>query len=231
MKKNIFYLILIGLIFTLAACSSADAASPTGNAVDPANGERQFEMSTEMTLMLGTVKLDETDFAVDVEQAAELLPLWKALRSLSESDTAANVEIEALISQIGETMTPEQMEAIESMGLSMQDMNGVMETLGIEMGGFGDMSEEMQATMEAAQESGDFPGGGDFPRGGDMPPGGGMGPGNGMGGGGGFGGGAELDSAARATAMAERGGERGIRSGLNTNLLDAIIEFLEAKIQ
>ena len=53
-------------------------------------------------------------------------------------------------------------------------------------------------------------------------------------GGQGFGGGiggAEMDPDARATAMAERDGARGAGFGINSVLLDGIIEFLEAKVQ
>jgi hypothetical protein len=83
------------------------------------------------------------------------------------------------------------------------------------------MTPEMQATREAMRESGELqrPGGGEFP---------GSGPGGGQGPGGGFGG-TEMDPEARATAMAEGGGVRGARSGINTTFLDAIIEYLEGK--
>lgn len=231
MKKTIFSLILLVLIFMLAACngSTAETPSESANGTVSAEGDRQFNLPTEMKLMLGTVKLDETEYAVDAEQASQLLPLWKALRSLSESDTVAQVEMDALVTQLEETMTAEQSEAIEAMDLSMQDMNSVMEALGIEsnFGSFGEANEEMRATMEAARESGEFPAGGP---GGGMGAGGGMGPGGGMGAGGEFGG-AEMDPAARETAMAERGGVRGAGVGINTAFLDALIEFLEAKIQ
>lgn len=238
MKKIIFPLILLVLIFALVACKSSSSEATIENTSGDGipNGDRQFSISADMKLLLGTVKLDETEYAVDAEQASQLLPLWKALRSLSADDATAEVEIEALITQIGENMTPEQTSAIEDMNLTMQDMGSVMETLGVEgnFGGAGQMSEEMQATMEAARASGDFPGGG--PGGGEFipPDGGGMGPGGGQGAGGGFGGGfggAEMDPSARETAIAERGGTRGAGSGINSNLLDAIIEFLEAKIQ
>lgn len=235
MKKIILPLTLLVMIFALVACNGSNTASTVENAAGTTagtpNGDRQFNMPTNMKLLLGTVKLDETDYAVDAEQASELLPLWKALRSLSESDTTAQVELDALVTQIQETMTPEQISAIDNMNLTMQDTASVMQTLGIEtsnFGGFGDITPEMQATMEAARASGDFPGGGpggDFPGGG---PGGG-GPGGGQGFGGGFGG-AEMDPTARETAIAERGGTRGAGFGLNTDLLDAIIQFLEAKI-
>ena len=230
MKKTILSLTLLGIILVLAACDGAasEATAEITNG-DAANRELQFTMPTEMVLMLGTVKLDETDLAVDSEQASALLPLWKALRSLSDSDTVAQTELDAVVSQIEDTMTPEQIDAIEAMDLSMQDVAGVMEALGIEGesfgGGFGEITPEMQETMEAMRESGEFPG-----PGGGMGLGGGMGPGGGQGPGGGFGG-AEMDPNARATAIAERGGTRGARAGINSFLLDAIIEFLEAKVQ
>ena len=218
MKKTTLPLVLFVLFFALTACkvSSSQATTENIRGDGTPNDGPQFTMSPEMNLMLGTVKLDETEFAVDAEQASQVLPLWKALRSLSEDDTTAQAEIEALITQIGETMTPEQTSAIDDMNLTMQDMGSVMETLGIEgnFGGSGQISEEMRATMEAARESGDFPGGG-------------QGPGGGFGG---FGG-AEMDPEARATAIAERGGMRGTGFGINTTLLDGIIEFLEAKVQ
>ena len=222
MKKIILPLLLIVLFFALSACKGSPSKATTENISGDGtpNGGPQFTMPTEMKIIIGTVKLDETEFAVDAEQASELLPLWKALRSLSEDDTTAQAEIEALITQISETMTPEQTSAIDDMNLTMQDMGSVMETLGIEgnFGGPGQISEEMRATMEAARESGDFQGGG---------PGGGQGPGGGFGG---FGG-AEMDPEARATAIAERGGMRGTGFGINTTLLNGIIEFLEAKMQ
>ena len=225
MKKIFLPFILFVLFFTLTACNGSSSEATTENISGDGtpNEGPQFTMPAEMKIIIGTVKLEETEFAVDAEQASELLPLWKALRSLSEDDTTAQAEIEALIAQITETMTPEQTSAIDDMNLTMQEMGSVMETLGIErnFGGPGQISEEMRATMEAARESGDFPG--DFPGGGpggDFP-------------GGGFGafGGAEMDPGARATAIAERGGMRGTGFGINTTLLNGIIEFLEAKLQ
>jgi hypothetical protein len=219
MKKTLLFLLSLSFLVFLAACSSqaADTAS-----ADPAAQTEQRTMPDSMKLMLGTVKLDETEYAIDSQQASELLPLWKTLRSLSASETAAQLEVDALVTQIEETMTPEQNSAIEAMNLTMQDFSGVAETLGIETGFGGEMSAEMQATMEAARASGEFPAGGS--------PGGGMGLGGGMGPGAGLGG-AEVDPSVRATAMAERGSMAGSGFGLNTNLLDAIITFLEAKVQ
>ncbi len=212
MKTKNLIPIFLSLILILTACggsASEESAPQTGDAV-------QERLPLETTLMIGTVKLDETEHAIDSAQAAELLPLWKALKSLSESETAASAETEAIINQIEKTMTSEQMETITAMELSTEDMAAVQEQLGIE-----DMSPEMQATMQAAQESGEMPAGGP---GGDKPAG------MGAGGGKNSGGGTEIDPSARETARAERGFNRG---GMRVNmaLLDGIIEFLATKTQ
>ncbi len=212
MKKTILTLLSLLFILILAACGStaADEMSASASTGESAVDERTTPLSLQ--LMLGTVRLEETGSAVDAEQASDLLPLWKALRSLNESGTAAQVEMDALVSQIGDSMTAAQMNAIIALELAMQDFAAVAETLGIEAGGFGgrmgEMTPEMQATREAAQASGEGPGGGQ-----------------------GFGGGIGMDPAARETAMAERGGTRGAGFGINTALLDALIEFLETKVQ
>lgn len=208
-------LTLLTLALILSACGGSASEE---SALQTESNERTFSMPTELALMVGTVKLDETEYAIGAEQATELIPLWKALKSLSESETAASAEIEAIINQIEDTMTSEQMAAITAMELTMEDMRAVQEQLDVEsgFGNFGDITPEMQATMQAARESGQFPTG--RPGGGDVP-GGGQGP---------FGG--DVDPAARETAMAERGfGGNGMR--VNTALLQGIIEFLENKIE
>ena len=237
MKKTILTLTLLVLVLALAACNSTTVETQAENSVtndnsensnnnddNPVNGENQFTIPVETAMMLGVVMLEETDAAVDADQASQLLPLWKALRSLGKSETAAQAELDAVFAQIEETMTIEQISTIAAMELTMQDTARVAEILGVELSNFGgrsgEITPEMQATREAARESGEFPGGG---------PGGGMGLGGGQGPGGQ--GGAEMDPAARETAIAERGGARGAGFGLNTVLLDAIIEFLEGKTQ
>jgi len=172
---------------------------------------------------MGAFQLENTDYPIDAEQAAALLPLWKATRSLSQSETAATQEVEAILGQIEDTMTPEQLNAIQAMGLTFEDMNALYEELGLETGFAGrfggQITDEMRATMEAARASGEAPPGGG---------GGGIPGAGGGGGGGGFGG---LSPEARETAIAERGGVRGANLGVNPALLDAIIEFLENKAQ
>ncbi|UCD99072.1 MAG: hypothetical protein JSV42_19400 [Chloroflexota bacterium] len=64
----------------------------------------------------------------------QLLPLWKAARSLSESDTVAEVELEALFNQIEDTMTADQILTIQEMQLSGEEIAQRMEELGINFG-------------------------------------------------------------------------------------------------
>jgi len=248
MKKNLIISGILALAIIITACSSASgqgsavqaggeaaAQASTTHTVQQTPSPMQagdFSMPLAMQLVLGTFKLDETDYPVEGAQAEELLTLWKAARSLSESDTTAAEEIEALVNQIRDSLTAEQLQAIEDMNLSFEDMGAIAEQLGLEFGAgrFGDITPEMQATMEARRESGEFPGGG--PEGGPMfIPGseGGAGGGPGRGAGGGFGG--EFNPEAMQTAIAERGELRGAGLGLNPALLNAIIDFLQAKVE
>lgn len=50
------------------------------------------------------------------------------------SDTAASEEIEAVVEQIQETMTTEQLYAIEAMELTGEDIFATMQDLGIDFG-------------------------------------------------------------------------------------------------
>ena len=82
-------------------------------------------------MALGTLSLEGTDLAVTAEQAAELLPLWKAVDSLSTSDTVTTVEMNAVYQQIQGIMTDEQLDAIQSMDLTSQDMTELANQYGV----------------------------------------------------------------------------------------------------
>ena len=249
MKKSMTLLsVLLVSLLLLTACSTTDqsasaqtvveADSSSGGALVPEGNPAVTpgpDTPLAMQLALGTFKLEETDYPVDAEQASALLPLWKATRSLSQSETVATEELQAVINQIQGTMSSDQIGAIESMNLTFRDVGTIAEELGLDFGSsrFGDLSPEMQATMQAARESGQFPQGG-FGRGGDFPGGGfpGGGPGDGGGGpGGGFRQGSGLSPEQQQTAVAARGGFRQAGLGVPTQLLDAVIKFLENKVQ
>ena len=124
-KPTIILLLMLTLILTACNGNASNATSPASNAPGAGAGG---ELSTPMQVALGTIKLDGTENAVTAEQARELLPLWETLQVLESSDTAATQEREALISQIQETMTSEQTQAITALGLSRQDMFSIMQS-------------------------------------------------------------------------------------------------------
>ncbi len=91
-------------------------------------------LSIEGQLALGTLQLEETDKAVDQVQATELLTLWQAYRNLSNSDTAASAEVEAVLNQIQETMTSDQIAAIAEMQLTTDSITALIEEGGLATG-------------------------------------------------------------------------------------------------
>jgi len=207
------------VIIALAACGGGqvDTGGALGETGEPARAAGtpraglpdDFEMPLSMRLPVGTLMLEETAYAVTPEQAEVLLPLWQMLRALQESSTSSQVEVEAVYTQIQETMTPDQLAAIEEM--SSEDTRALFEELG--MGRRGD------AESDEGQRGGFGPPDGAVMI---MPPGGGEGgPGIGPGG---FG---AIDPEARATIVAGRGG-MGMGSG--TGMTDAVIELLETRV-
>ena len=75
------------------------------------------------SLLIGTLKLQGTSNAVNATQAAALVPLWQAYAQLTSSNTAAQAEIDAVVTQIQQTLTPAQVQAITAMKLTRQDMS------------------------------------------------------------------------------------------------------------
>lgn len=176
MKKTIFLILMIPVLI-LTACS-ANASDTAGPAAGPQNGPAADDLSAPMQVAIGTIKLDGTANSVTAEQAAELLPLWQTLQVLYGSDTAANQEVDALVQQIQDTMTAEQMQAITSMNLTRQDMFSLMQSQGPAFGG-AQNGNAQGGGSSTNNERGFGPGGGGFP-GGPPPDGGGF-PGGGQG--------------------------------------------------
>jgi hypothetical protein len=157
----------------------------------------------------------------------ELALLWKAYRGMANSETTAPEELTALIAQIQEVMSPEQITQISQM--SYEDITAVRETLGLEFAfggrlGTNNQNEEREDGALPDVRQGNFPGGlpqGGFPEGG---------PGGGPGGGFAGGQGADLDPEQIATLQAERGERAGIGIDRMTLMfLDPLIELLEAR--
>ena len=222
MKKIVIVFLLLMLAFGLVGCDGGEDVSQVVEATSIVEfGENSTPF--EMQLIVGTFKLDGTDYEVTTDQASELVTLWQAYQSLATSDTAAQVEIDALIKQIRETMTPEQLAMIDSMELEPGDTTSLMEAFGVAMGeglpGAG--GERFQG--EEVPEG--IPGGG-FPEGGF--------PGGGFRGGRGeadqdFGEGFDPEQMATLEAMREERG--GLRNRASLFLIDPLIQYLEGKME
>jgi hypothetical protein len=169
-------------------------------------------LPTQTKLVLGTINLEETEYAVTSEQAKELLPMFYVLQDLNESDTAAQEEIDGLANQIQETLTADQMQAIDDMSLSMRDM------LAITRGSGGGSSPSDAASTTGA--------GGPPEMGGGMPVG--SGPPE-MGGGGMPGGG--FSSTGTTTTGPDTSARTSMMTGTPSALFDAVIEILQKKVQ
>jgi hypothetical protein len=239
MKKYLKIGLLVILLLILGACG-ADAAAGAVGAGDTASSADQEgndsgagasqelvrkELRTDYAedalspasqLILGTMMLEETDYPVDANLAAALVPYWKVYKSLLDSDTAAPEELTAIIAQIQEVMTADQLNYIASLDLTQQDLTDYLNESGL---------------LEALRPDGAAAGEGNRPnRPEGMPEG--TGPGGGQSGG--LGGAAEgLDPSLAATMEARReemggaGGSGGSRMILS--LLDAVIALLESR--
>ncbi len=212
MKKTTYIAILL-LAMLATACSASRSASP---ASAPQGEPNAGELPATTQLIIGTIKLEGTAQAVTAEQAAELLPLWQTMQVLSDSDTAADQEKEALITQIQETMTTEQRQAITDMNLTREDMMSSMQEQGMAMGN----SQRSSSENSSSNSGRDFGPGAGGPPGGMMPP-------DERGPGGGFsGGGQNASSSQIATAQAARQANQNFVPPM---LINAVIGYLQEK--
>jgi len=246
-KKVLLLCVWMILSIFLAACSGTSNQSASGTSGVNDSGD-STSLSQVNELLVGTLKLEETDQTVTADQAAKLLPLWQAYRSLSTSQTSAQAEVEALLNQIQSTMTTEQIQAIKTMNLTNTDMVDLMQSMG--GGGMVRGTPNPEGTPNVDFFAGGFEGG--VPPGGDFqigsgggqggsqggttrnfPPGGGVMMGGGPGGDAGsviMGEGPMMqgtpDPSMQATAQARFGT---MANRVNTILLDILISKLEVK--
>jgi hypothetical protein len=112
--KRITLSILVIFAVALTACSAL-SNSTSSNSAQTGNELTAIQLAT------GTLKLEGTEQAVTAEQAKELVTYWYVYNEISQSDTSAQEEIDGLVSQIQESMTSEQLQAISDMQITQQD--------------------------------------------------------------------------------------------------------------
>lgn len=207
MNKTFSYTILIGILLSLVACG--------GNGGQDVS---EVTLPIETQLVVGTFKLEDTELAVTAEQAGNLLMFWQVYVDLGESDTAAQAEIDALVEQVQETMTAQQVETILSMQITQQDVVALVMEQGDSATNPGGQA---GAGSAAGGASGFAPPDGGMEMGGGSPPDGGM-----MGGG-------EVGTTQPSDAdqqVEAPGGEMPAGMlGVPSALLDALIQLLEQR--
>ncbi len=128
MKRLRIVSMLVLVMGALAGCGGRQETAVSGDTgavytsqVLRTDYEGALDAATQ--LALGTLKLEEAGSAVTPDQAKTLLPLWQAL----QGGVTAQAEVNAVLKQIEETMTPQQLQAIAEMHLTQEDMQAWME--------------------------------------------------------------------------------------------------------
>ncbi len=226
--KKILILIMVLTILILPACAdnSENAASGNENSsvqVADSNGETgDLGELTLNQLATNVFLLEKTDYQVTEEQAEEMVVLWQVAKALIESSTAAEAELTSVTNQIEAIFTDEQIAYILTLDAEEANINQILAEYGYSLRGSdgklgeGDLSQEELEAMRAAA-------------GGDLSSATGEKMGGGQGGGGGFGG-QDLTPEMQATREVMRAEMGGAGFGMNTDLFDAVIEFLQSKI-
>jgi hypothetical protein len=240
MKKILIVLLLV-LVLALTACGTSStttqstSGTTTTTGTDTAGIAATGNISPVLELIVGTFKLEGTENAVTADEVQDLIPLWQAYSALSQSDTTAQTELDALVQQIRDTMGTKQTDAIAALKLTQQDAFTFMQDNGITMGG-GNGATASGTPVVGQDMSGFTPGQGGGPSDGTTsgqggpsgsPPSGSMPQGNvpsDMGASG-----QTLDPQAAATLQASRGA-----GGRNMNtapvaLVNTLIELLQSK--
>lgn len=225
--KKITYAVILILALTVTACGSRPSSNSSNFASATQNGMNTRTLPIATQLAIGTLKLDKTANDVTADQAAKLLPLWETMQLLETSDTAAKQEVDALSTQIQETLTEQQVQAITAMNLTRQDMFAILQTQGGGTGTnrqFGNATQGGNSSDNETNRNRNFGGSGFVPGAGGPPDGGGFGGGQGFGGQGS--GGQNRSASQIATAQAR---QATIGNRTPAPLINALIEFLKKK--
>ena len=177
MNRSFLSVMILLTVLALAACNrNKDDESSTRNGADPAAAQASesaaanpatdsaFDSSFEGALpptnqmMLGILRLEDTEHAVTSAQAAAMLPLWQALQSGSIQNQSERV---AILRQLEGQFTQPQVEAISALQLTFADMNDWAEANGIELPQFGQGGQGSQGGQgrQSAAAGRDGPGG------------------------------------------------------------------------
>ena len=209
--KKLFFSIVMMLAITLTACTASTIGTPTGSTSN--------DLPTETQLAVGTLKLTGTDQDVTADQAKELVMYWEVYKELSQSETAAQAEIDGLASQIQETMTDAQMQAITDMNITQQDVFASMQGVTVASSSTGGSAIRLPS---GSASGGGMPAGGPPADGGGAPPDGGGMP-------------SDIGDAAQASGTDQSQSSQAssgstVIAEVPTALVEAVIQALQQKI-
>ena len=131
---------MVLVLMVLVGCGGADATAAPAvtngeTYVSPALGTGyEGALTVRNQLALGILGLEGSDTEITQEQAATSLPLWQGLRGTMRSGASATAEVDALLLQIEETLTPTQLEAIAAMQLTQERLGEWAASQGITLG-------------------------------------------------------------------------------------------------
>ena len=133
-KKLTIVLILIVILSALAACGSSDTAETTTAGTSALSANYDEALPTRTQLIVGMLQLEGTDQQVSLEQARDLLPLWQGSRALQRTGSESQEEVTAVLNQIEDALTAEQIETIQQMQLTRQDLQDTAKAFGLAVG-------------------------------------------------------------------------------------------------
>ena len=132
------YLKIITMLIVMLAALTACSASKTGNettgiTMPESTLSENYDdaLPARSQLIVGTLLLEGTDQQVTSEQARDLLPLWQGSSTLQRTGTGAQEEILAVLAQIEDVLTAEQLQAIEQMQLTRTSMQDTAQSFGL----------------------------------------------------------------------------------------------------
>ncbi len=127
------------------------------------NMDYEGALSQKLLLSLGSMELANTEYALNAEQAGLMLFYWQALNNMTASGNSATEEVAAILTQIEEAFTAEQITAINAMQLNSESLQvwatenqvtmgtGAGAGGGQGQGGGGGMDADARATKQAAE--------------------------------------------------------------------------------
>ena len=128
-KKTLFLVSALILIFSLTACSAVQLpwASASTSSTQTTSLSNFASQPVKNKLAVGLLQLEGSDLAFTTSQAKEMLPLWKAVKSLSKDSNTTPGEMAALYAQIEGVLTASQLQAIQKLDLSSSELTALVQ--------------------------------------------------------------------------------------------------------